>query len=184
MNRNQSKSSSAAEPVRHESILSRAQRLIEQRQYGQALDLVQATGHDPVLRNIKGVCLLRLGKPEAAVSIYREMVFKQGCVWVRPEVPTLYKVNFATALLLSGKIEGGLNVLSQAMDETNPGVQRLRQCIQRWKKGFSIKQRLSWWFGGMSDAKVHIPLDFEPGLIEDGVVDELPSAVPGHRPAA
>lgn len=172
MNRKISPTAKLADSHTPDTVLARAKQLIRQQHYGQALNLLQAAGKDLESKNAKGVCLLRLGQYEAAVSLYREIVFKQGCVWVRPEVPTEYKVNFATALLLSGRNEGGLNVLSQAMDETHLGVQRLRRCIRQWKKGFTLWERAMWMLGGANDMKSQVMLDFEPGLFEDGIVQE------------
>ncbi|MEW4565225.1 hypothetical protein AB1K70_22060 [Bremerella sp. JC770] len=170
------------------SLLVRVNRLIQDGQYGQALNLVHASGRDLTLKNAKGVCLLRLGKYDEAVSVYREIVFKQGCVWVRPEIPTIYKVNFATALLLAGQIEGGLSVLGQAMDEGHPGVVRLRQSIRRWKQSFTLWQRIMWLFGGMNDAKSPLELDFLPGILDEGLIQERVAPekdfAGGKRPAA
>lgn len=169
-------------PVGEESTLQRAHRLIRQRNYNAALEVAFHPGPDAQLRNAKGVCLLRLGQGTAAVTHYREIVFKPGCSWVRPELPTAYKVNFATALLMSGNISGCVGVLNEAMDPTNPGVQRLRACIRRWERGLTFWQRLNWMCGWTDDLNSQVLLDFEPGLLEDDVIAELPSATQSTTP--
>ena len=110
------------------------------------------------------------------------MLYKSGCSWIRPELPTIYKLNFATALLLAGNPSGCAEILRETTDESHPGVQRLRACIGRWKRGLTFYQRLNWMCGWTSETNSHVPLDFEPGLLEDGVIAELPADAPtGHR---
>ncbi|MFN3152940.1 tetratricopeptide repeat protein [Bremerella sp.] len=185
MNRKSNQSSTGHSPTVELSTLARVKHLIQQKKYALAIDQLHPAGHDVVLKNAKGVCLLRLGHYAAAVNLYRELVFKPGCVWVRPDVPTVYKVNFATALLLAGNLEGGTSILGQAMDENHPGVKRLRACIGQWKRRFSFWQRLVWMCGYGDEAQAVVPLDFELGLFEDGVIEEFVTVpAPGHRPAA
>lgn len=178
MSRIKQEKSTGRAPVAEESPLHRAQRLIRQSNYNAALEVAFHPGPDVQLRNAKGVCLLRLGQAHAAVVLYREIVFKPGCSWVRPELPTPYKVNFATALLLNGNISGCVGVLNEALDPTHPGIQRLRACIRRWERGLTFWQRLNWMCGWTDESNSHVPLDFEPGLLEDGAIAELPSATP------
>lgn len=162
--------------VREESTLARVERHLRQREYSAALHLVSQPGHDPELRNAKGVCLLRMGEYKAAMPVLRELVYNAGSVWVRPEAPTPHKVNFATALLLTGNLVGCKDMLAQAMDDQHPGVMRMRACLRRWEKGLTWWQWLNWKFGGVSESMGQVPLDFEPGLLPDGSVQELPEA--------
>lgn len=188
MNRKSNQSSTGLGPAVELSTLARAKQLIQQKKYALAIDQLHNSGQDVMLKNAKGVCLLRLGNYAAAVNLYREIVFKPGCVWVRPDVPTVYKVNFATALLLTGNLEGGISILGQTLDESHPGVQRLRACIGQWKRKFSLWQRILLMCGFGDESQTVVPLDFELGLFEDGVIEEfatnLTAPAPGHRPAA
>ncbi|MEW4453472.1 hypothetical protein AB1L30_12425 [Bremerella sp. JC817] len=147
--------------------------LVASGEFAKALSLVQIPGTDFLLKNAKGVCLLRLGKFDAAVPLYREIVFNAGCVWVRPEVPTFYKVNFATALILSGNIDGGSNILAQSMDENNEAALRLQACVQRWRRSYPLWKKIVWAVGLGPANNAPLTLDFEPGVFEDSVVYPL-----------
>ena len=138
-----------------------------------ALKLVQIPGHDIALKNAKGVCLLRLGQYPAAISLFREMVFKSGCSWVRPDVPTYCKVNFATALLLSGNFAGGTEILGEAMDESAPAVTRMRACLRQRNRQFPFWKTLLWSIGLGPANQTPLQLDFLPGVFEDGIVHDI-----------
>ncbi|GAA4421599.1 hypothetical protein [Bremerella cremea] len=148
--------------------------LVASGDFAKALSLVQIPGTDILLKNAKGVCLLRLGKFDAAVTLYREIVFNAGCVWVRPEVPIFFKVNFATALVLSGNIDGGSNILAQSMDENNEAARRLRSCLQSWRRSYPLWKKIFWAVGLGPANTAPLTLDFEPGVFEDSVVHSLP----------
>lgn len=173
MSQNQSKKRSPSVLETNTSTLEQVKLLVAAGEYSRALKLVQIPGPDIALKNAKGVCLLRLGQYAAAVSLFREIVFKAGCVWVRPDAPTCCKVNFATSLLLTGNMEGGIDVLREAVDESFPAVQRLRMCLRRWKSHFPLWKKIVWALGLGPANQAPFTLDFQPGIFEDGQVDEL-----------
>ena len=175
MSRTKTEKPAGRSSAENESTLQRVQRLIHQGNYNAALESAFHPGPDLQMRNAKGVCLLRLGRAQEAITLYREMLYKSGCSWIRPELPTIYKLNFATALLLAANPSGCAEILRETMDESHPGVQRLRACIRQWKLSLTFWQRLNWMCGWTSEENSHIPLDFEPGLLEDGVIAELPA---------
>jgi hypothetical protein len=113
-------------------------------------------------RNARGVCFLRLGQTGSAVEILRGLVIA-GNLNLKPEVPILFKTNFATALLLSGNISGGEGTLDDIRDEQHQEVHRLRTAIQKWKSGMTLWQKLAWWLG----SKPYRPfeVDWAPGEI-------------------
>src|SRR5262245_33902605 len=83
-------------------------KLLEEGQPAAALTrLGNARIRSPWLANAAGVCLLRLGNPKAAVETFRGLVLSGGLI-LRGDVPTEFKVNFATALLADGNLSGGL----------------------------------------------------------------------------
>lgn len=94
--------------------------------------------------NAIGVCLMRLGKAREAVDVYQGMVMKPGCTWMRPEVPKLYKLNFATALLLKGTPAGCLGTLSE-------------------RSQLSFLRRWDWRLSHVEPPNCQIELDFPPG---------------------
>ena len=66
---------------------------------------------------------LRIGL-QPVISDFRGFVLQAGCVWMRPELPLVYRANYATALLLSGLF--GVNTdtqsPSQFLDVLNGGM--------------------------------------------------------------
>lgn len=105
---------------------------------------------DVELRNAKGVCFLRLGKPELAVPLYRSMVLT-SYLSLRDDAPAPVKRNFATALLLNGKVAGCLDVLKESGDDSAPMTQTLRSEIERWKQELSWRERIVWAMGAQPD---------------------------------
>ena len=131
----------------------------------EALDAVRThSGTDPCLKNLHGVCLMRAGFASDAVRLYRQLVLSSNGVTLRPEAPTIFKSNFATALLLDGNVTGAEAVLHEAADDLHPAVQKLRAAIARWRSGLSFTQRLQWRFG--MDPGQPIELAFPPGDLE------------------
>lgn len=141
-----------------------------------ALQLSANNGGDPALTNLHGVCLMRLGKYEQATSVFRGLVVQPGAGWIQPGTPTPYKVNFALAQFLTGKFQAGAELLTEADDETHPAVIRVRQCIRHWEKSLTIWQWINWKFGGSHPKGTRFPLDFQPGVLEEGVVMEIEPA--------
>ena len=80
--------------------------------YQKALDLLRSAGREPRMQNAIGVCLMRLGRTEDAVRVFRELVLAPGGIGLKPEIPLIPKVNFATSLLLAGHRTGCLDVLA------------------------------------------------------------------------
>ena len=134
--------------------------------YQKALDLLRTAGRHPQMRNALGVCLLRLGRIEDATRIYRELVLSAGCTWVRPDAPAVHKINFATALLLSGHPAGCVEILSEVKDDSHPAVQRLRRAIKDWQAALPLWKRLNWRFGNIEPKGFPVTLDFAPGEFE------------------
>lgn len=131
----------------------------------EALDAVRThSGTDASLKNLHGVCLMRTGFTADAVRLYRQLVLSSNGVTLRPEAPTVFKSNFATALLLDGSVTGAKTVLQEAADESHPAVQRLRGAIARWRSGLSFWQRMQWRCG--MDPGCPVELDFAPGDYE------------------
>jgi hypothetical protein len=138
--------------------------LIGQKQYEKALGVLgPAAGQDQELANAMGVCLMRLGRIEEAVRLFRMLVLAPGCTWPRPNLPNVYKTNFATALLLAGHPSGCVEILAEVRDERDAQVQRLRAAIRKWESELSFFQRLNWWVARVEPSGRPVPLEFEPG---------------------
>ncbi len=132
-------------------------------QYEKALAVLASGGSTPLVQNARGVCLLRLGRYEDAVRLYRGLVLQAGGTWAKADVPTLYKTNFAMALLLDGHPSGCLSILQEINDEFYPPVIRLRQALAQWVKTLTFLQRMNWRFGRLEPANCQVAVDFPPG---------------------
>ncbi len=146
-----------------EATLSRVVRYVTSENYNKALDLLRNAGSNPQLRNALGVCLLRLERYEDATRILRELVLSPGCTWVRPEMPTIYKVNFATALLLDGHPAGCQEVLADTRDPSHPSVIRLQHALKQWENQLPLLKRWMWRLGSIEPNAAPAKLEFPAG---------------------
>ena len=146
---------SARDPVRQ---------LLGQGRTQEALNLLNHLGQNSASsKNIKAVCLLRLGRIHEAISILSEITF-QGNICVPPDTPVVFQTNFATAMLMANNKEAAISVIERLDDKQHPAVARIRNAIKTWEKGLNIFQRL------LSKAGIYprkaIPVDFVPGDID------------------
>ncbi len=141
----------------------KVRRLIESGRYDVALGQLRSGKLSPENQNALGVCLLRLGRFEDAVRVYRGLVLNGGSTLSRADAPPLHRLNFATALMLSGHVCGGMEILHELHDEQNPAVKRLRDAINAWQKSLTWWQKFNWQFGRFEPARRPLQLDFLPG---------------------
>ncbi len=116
----------------------------------------------PWLQNATGVCQLRLGHVKAAVETFRGLVLSGGLI-LRGDVPTVFKVNFAVALLADGNLSGGLLALDEIRQEDHPAVKETRDAFRRWRAGMTFWQRLRLSLGGQPARP--LVLDFPVGWL-------------------
>lgn len=135
-----------------------AERLIADQQYEQAIRLLNGEPADSETRNLKGVALMRMGAVAGAVQVYRGYVLHTGSVRVRRELDPTHIRNFATALLLSGRPAGCLEVLGELPDPAHPAAVRLRDAITVWARGLGWWNRLNWWLGRLEPDPCVVPL--------------------------
>jgi len=129
------------------------------------LNLVSRSKLDsPWVTNARGVCLLRLGEKEQATELFRSLVLPFGGLTLREDAPTVFKLNYATALLACNNVEACRDVLGEIDDPENPVVQRLLAAIQRWKASLSLWEKLRWYTGDQPDRPV--TFDFPLGALE------------------
>ena len=123
--------------------LERIATLLDQGRAEEALNLINHSNqHSPAWQNAKGVCLLRLGMFEAACTIFRSLVFPGNCISVPEDVPTLYRANFATAMLLTDHKDSALAVMEHMGTNGHPYVQQFRMEVNRWKQSLSLLERM------------------------------------------
>ena len=146
------------------SLLEKMIACAQEGRYEQALKLARGKGGQSLdVQNAEGVCLMRLGRPEAAVQVFRGLVINPGCTWMRRDRPVHYKVNFATALLLHGLTGGCLDMLSDLHGETTPMVDRLRGAIRKWEKSLPMFAWLDWKINRVASSSRPVTLNFPPG---------------------
>lgn len=158
------------QPSKNALVLAEVQRLLELQKPGRALEAIGATSAgDLALANAKAVCLMRVGRAQAAVHLLRPLVLQAGCVTVRLDVPRHVLLNLATALLLDGNVTGSRSLLAMVAPD-DPDRERLENAINTWFRSLSICGRLNWYLGG--NPKKPPTLDFPPGLLGE---DRKPS---------
>src|SRR5437660_1356683 len=85
--------------------LTRVDQLVREGRPREALDWFPRTG-PPWVRNARGVCLLRLGRPGEAIDALRDLVLDPTGFAIRADADPVFRANYATALLLDGNTDG------------------------------------------------------------------------------
>jgi hypothetical protein len=147
--------SAALQPIRE---------LLDHDRPGDALNLVTRSGNDsPEMKNARGVCLLRLGRLDEAISVLEEVAFR-GLAGMSFDAPALFQVNFAIAMLRANRNKGGALQISDRLDGSeHPEAARLKDAVRRWKKSMGLLGI----FGcrlGLYPAKP-VPLDQRAGAV-------------------
>ncbi len=92
--------------------------------------------------NARAVCLLRLGRPQEAARILGPLAYSNGGMMPNLEALLSVRVNYATALLLSGNISGCQGALRDLFREEHPSIDRLRGALAKWRKSQGLWRRL------------------------------------------
>lgn len=166
------------------AAVNKAARLAESGEVDKAFKLL-AVLNNPTdeVYNARGVCLMRLGKTDEAVRVFRSFVLQSGCVWVKSNLPVIYRTNYAASLLLAGLTGGAVSTLNEINQEDHPSVVRLRGAIREWEKYLSWWQWLNWKTGVVPEEPV--VLTFPPGDFFDPLAmppDVNENGVPFARP--
>ena len=131
-----------------------------------AIDLLRAANANPTTKNALAVCLMRAGQVDEAVRILRSLTLNPGSTWERADVPSLYKRNFATALLMSGLPAGCLSVIRTLPDATHPRCQEIEADVRAWARSLPFWKRWDWRLNQVEPKNAVIPLSFVPGELE------------------
>ncbi len=105
-------------------------------------------GRSPWLANAAAVCLLRRGDAPGALAVLRPLVLSGNGLTLRDDVPAVFLVNFAEALIADGNIGGGLRTLDGIGDADDPAVRDAREAVRRWHGAMTAWQRVCWLLGG------------------------------------
>jgi len=123
-----------------DSLLDRAKRTLESGSPEAAYAMVSTRNSSDELQNLAAVCLMRMGKAEEALTMLRRLVLPSEGLVMEAHVPAKYKVNFATALLLSGNLGGCLATLREIGDD--PSAKRLAERIAQWKSSLGTMDKI------------------------------------------
>ncbi|MEN6309587.1 MAG: hypothetical protein ABFD91_17705 [Anaerohalosphaeraceae bacterium] len=139
--------------------------LINENKMGDALKILLAIPDKTTwIQNALAVCYMRQGNAEKAVSVLLDAVYQKNSVVIKSGVADTTKLNLAAAMLLAGRVEGGLSVLNEVNHDL-PMKKQLENAIQIWKKQQSIGSKILMALGVYPTQKPVI-LDFPPGQIE------------------
>jgi len=145
-------------------IIERVKSLLEQDKVLEALDFVNHLGQETALiKNARGVCLLRLGRGEAAVSEFREITFR-GFMCVPSDTPVVYQTNFATAMLMANQKAGAIELINRLDNSQHAAVVKIKSAIDQWKRGLNPLRRFLCKVDVYPNKAVQI--DFVPGDLQ------------------
>jgi hypothetical protein len=146
-------------------VLDRVEQQLNAGKAGEAIEIIRHCGMScPEIENAYGVCLLRQGAVDQAVELFRRLVLFPNAVTFRSDVPSLYKCNFATALLLAGNVDGCRSTLNDIDNDLDPLVIELWGAIQQWKRTLNWWERLLFALGA-SPRDRPVRLEFPPGHV-------------------
>jgi len=143
-------------------LLREVQVFLDAGQPDKALEALRSNRQrSKALLNAYGVCLMRTGQIDKANAVFRDLAIPGGGFCLDPDAPTVFKTNYATALLLGKHVDGCVGVLNQIKDQSHPAVRRIRGAIEEWKRTLGRVRRFFIPLLGLPDEAV--PLAFPPG---------------------
>ena len=131
--------------------LSVVKQLLEQGKPDEARMLLSGS-RTPAETNALGVCLLRLGKTQEAIQLFRSLVLPGGGVVTSMDVPASYRLNFASALLADGNYDGFLSFINGVPATDYVEAKRLHDVNDQWLQSVSFGRKLLWRLGLMQPA--------------------------------
>ena len=145
------------------AVIDHVRELLAQGRPQDALKFIDHLGRkDREMENARGVCLMRLGKAEEAVSVLRDVAFG-GNVCMPADTPAVYRLNFATAMLLVNLKGAAMPILSSLGDRDCPEAAKVKDAIRRWFRSLNFFQRCCCRIGFYPRNAVNI--DFPPGEV-------------------
>jgi hypothetical protein len=143
------------------TAIERIQELLNQNRPHDALRFIEHLGQEtPTMKNALGVCLMRVGKIEEAISVLGNIVFR-GYICMPSDTPVLHQINFATAMLLSNRKDGAFSILNKLDEREHPQAAKLKGAVRQWIKGLNFIEKCCYHIGLYPNKPVTI--DFPPG---------------------
>ncbi len=170
MNKKKSSPSGVSEPISQVASLPtsgpevspKILRALAADDYDEAIRWLAKEGNAPWSLNARAVCLLRSSRADQALQVYRTFVLSSGGIFLRPDVPTVYKTNYALTLLILGIPSGCLAALSE-IEVDNERARQMRECIRAWEKTLPLWPWFNWKFGRVDPRGYPIAIDFPAG---------------------
>lgn len=155
-------------PEKVSDVLALAQKLLDAARPKDAVELIWKYGTSSAeLSNAYGVALMRAGETAKAVELYRSLCLNESGLVMKGNLPTAFKANYATALLLANNVVGCVATLREIKEKDDPYLLKLHAAIDRWRRSLGWWQRLTFdWFS--ADLGRPVPLDFPPGELATG----------------
>ena len=146
------------------AALQHIRELLDHDRPNEALDFITHSGNDsPEMQNARGVCLLRLGRLDEAVSVLQDVTC-QGLAGMSHHAPALFQVNFAVAMLRANREKGGALLISDRLNgNEHPEAAKLKGAVRQWKKSIGLLGRLRCRLGAYPAKPV--PLDERAGAV-------------------
>ncbi len=150
--------------TKSQTAIEHIRELLNQNRLHDALIFIERQGQKtPSMENARGVCLMRLGEIEEAISVLRGVAF-QGYICMPSDTPLLYQVNFATAMLLGNHKEGAFEILDKIDERDYPQIIKLKDSIRKWTRSFNFIEKCCYIIGLYP--KKLVTIDFPPGEIQ------------------
>ncbi len=144
--------------------LQRVRELLENDRPDEALNFIIHSGNDSSqMENARGVCLLRLGRLDEAISVLQDVTY-QGLPVIPYDAPALFRTNFAVAMLRANRDKGAaLEISDRLKGNEHPEAAKLKAAVHQWKKSLGPLGRLRCRVG-LCPAKP-VPLDEHAGAV-------------------
>ncbi|MCE5277051.1 MAG: hypothetical protein ABFD92_08210 [Planctomycetaceae bacterium] len=151
----------ASAPTTIDTVLSNVSALLDQSRCEDALNLISHCGINSIrLANARGVCLLRIGRVEQALAIFRDLVYPRGAFSIPDGTPAEFQANYVSALLAAGNITIAKSLLGQIDQQGHPSIVKIKDAMARWRKSVGLVARAKLLLGGPLTKPV---LDYAPG---------------------
>lgn len=154
------------------------------KRYHEAYDALCAAPYSALTQQTLGVCAMRAGLVDEAVKIFRGLCLKANTVLLRDEADDVLRINFATALTLSGLPSGGMEILQELRDGDCPAAKELRAAISCWAANLPFWQRMNWKLNSIDPANARVPLGFEAGVFPFAPAEQVAPPSPVGPPSA
>ncbi|MBA3311667.1 MAG: hypothetical protein M3552_12060 [Planctomycetota bacterium] len=141
-------------------LIEETERRFQRGEPAEALAILnKSSSKSPWISNAIGVCHLRLHDARSAQYAFQSLA--SDGVYLRPDVPAVFRLNLALARLESGNLIGFAAALKSVSPADCPAVTKYREVFRRWRRSLSLGERLRFAFTG--EAFPPLRLDFPPG---------------------